>query len=131
LPELLAPSVEGLAADSMLPGHLRDTPPVGLPQDLDHLLFGETALPHGSLACQQGASSQESNGPKIAGQVTIATQASRPWRPESIKTASGEAGAIQRVNCRIIVKQTKKLWRSDLINVVSDLLGRFITGVTN
>jgi hypothetical protein len=35
------------------------------------MLFGKSALPHGSLACQQGPSSQESGGPKIAGQVKV------------------------------------------------------------
>src|SRR5690606_21974128 len=51
LAEPLAPHVQGLLADAVLLGHLRDRRLVGLAQALDHLLFGESGLSHGLLPC--------------------------------------------------------------------------------
>ena len=48
--EALAPDVNHLLADLVLPGHFGNRHLVRLPQDLDHLLFGESARLHGLLA---------------------------------------------------------------------------------
>jgi hypothetical protein len=49
LPEPLAPGVDRLLAYAVLLGHPGHGAPVRLTQDLDHLLFAEPTLLHGSL----------------------------------------------------------------------------------
>jgi transposase len=68
-PVVFPPTVDRLAADAVLLGHLRDRFLVGLPQDRHHLLFGESGLFHGSLVSWRAPFSQASGGPKIARQV--------------------------------------------------------------
>src|SRR5690606_8759112 len=51
LAEPLTPLVDRLVADPVLLGHFGDWCRVGLPQDLYHLLFGESGLLHGFLLC--------------------------------------------------------------------------------
>ncbi len=48
--ELLPPAVDGLFGDLVLARHLGHGGSVGLAQDRDHLLFGESTLSHGLLA---------------------------------------------------------------------------------
>ena len=47
--KVLPPAVDRLAADTVLLRHVRDRFRVGLPEDRDHLFFGESGLLHGSL----------------------------------------------------------------------------------
>ena len=68
--EMLPPAVDRLRADAVLLGHLGHRLLVGLAEDRDHLLFGESRLLHGSLAGPRAPFSQASTGPKIARQVT-------------------------------------------------------------
>ncbi len=76
LTEVLAPGVDGLLADLVLLGRLGDLRAVGLAQDGDHLLFGESTLPHGLLAVEE-PSSQELLAEET-GQVT-ASNAIASW----------------------------------------------------
>src|SRR6185437_6856396 len=71
--EVFAPGVDRLRAHTVLLRHLRDRFLVGLPQDRDHLLVGESRLLHGSLSGPRAPFSQVSAGPKFAGQVRTYT----------------------------------------------------------
>src|SRR5262249_47447149 len=51
----LAPHVQRLLADPVLLGDLRDRRLIRLAQDLDHLVLGESCLPHTLLALLAGA----------------------------------------------------------------------------
>ncbi len=48
-PEVLPPGVDRGRCHPMLLRHLRDRLGIRLPEDRDHLLFGESGLLHGSL----------------------------------------------------------------------------------
>ena len=67
---MLAPTVDGLAADAVLPSDLGRRLLVGLPQDRDHLLFRESRFLHGALASLRAPFSQASGGPKNTGHVS-------------------------------------------------------------
>ena len=64
-----------LGADAVLSRHVRDRLGVGLPEDRDHLVVGESGL-H-SLAAPRAPFSQVSAGPKIARQVTAVSNRSQ------------------------------------------------------
>ncbi len=71
-PELLAPPVERLLGDAVLPGHLHHADPrrLRLPQDADYLLLGKPALPHDRPTSWPRGRSHSSTGPKIGEQTT-------------------------------------------------------------
>jgi hypothetical protein len=66
--ETLAPGVDGLLADLVLLGDLRDGPPIGFAKDRDHLLVGCIgSCASGSPGVAGKASSHASAGPKNPG----------------------------------------------------------------
>ena len=71
---MLPPAVDRLGADAVLLRDLRHWPSIGLPQDRDHLLFGESGLLHGSLVSPRAPFSQASAGPTNGRQVNRGTQ---------------------------------------------------------
>ena len=67
--KVLPPAIDRLGADAVLFRHVRDRLGVGLQEDRDHLLVGESGLLHDSLAAPRAPFSQASVGPKNGRQV--------------------------------------------------------------
>ena len=79
--KVLPPALDRLGADAVLVRHVRDRLGVGLPEDRDHLLVGESRLLHGPLVASRVPLSQASAGPKIARQVIVNLSESRRRSP--------------------------------------------------